>query len=52
MKRAPAFSEGLLTGLFVALIVVSALLGAGIASIAVFGYDWKSALRRSEKREG
>jgi hypothetical protein len=51
MKRAPAFSENLLTGLFVALIVGSVLLGAGIASIAVFGFDWKRALRKSEKRE-
>jgi hypothetical protein len=52
IKRAPAFSESLLTGLFVALIAGSVLLGAGIASIAVFGFDWKTALRKSEKREG
>jgi hypothetical protein len=52
IKRAPTFSENVLTYLVVALIVGSVLLGAGIASIAVFGFDWKNALRKSDKRDG
>jgi hypothetical protein len=52
IKRAPTFSETVLTYLVVALIVGSVLLGAGIASIAVFGFDWKNALRKSDKRDG
>lgn len=52
LKRAPAFSESVLTGLFVALIVGSVLLGVGIASIAVCGFDWKNYLRKSDRREG
>ncbi|KAK4239425.1 hypothetical protein C8A03DRAFT_32527 [Achaetomium macrosporum] len=40
-------NSALTTGLFVALIVVSVLIGAGVASIAVCGFDWKHYLARS-----
>ncbi|KAK3309812.1 uncharacterized protein B0T15DRAFT_516616 [Chaetomium strumarium] len=40
-------SNALTTGLFVALIVVSVLIGVGVASIAVCGFDWKCHRSRS-----
>jgi hypothetical protein len=36
-----------LTAVFVAVIVVSVLLGVGVASIAVCGFDWRRHLARS-----
>jgi hypothetical protein len=40
-----------ITAMFVLLIVLSVLLGMGIASIAVCGFEWRRFLARSETRK-
>jgi hypothetical protein len=44
-------NNAFVTAMFVVLIVVSVLIGAGVASIAVLGLDWKRYLARSTARK-
>ncbi|KAH6854061.1 hypothetical protein B0I37DRAFT_21324 [Chaetomium sp. MPI-CAGE-AT-0009] len=46
-----AANQTFITAMFVLMIVLSVLLGVGIASISVCGLDWKRYLSRSKPRE-